>query len=675
MTVTNATSLLLLFQSKIEEAVNLVPKMCPEEKLKAVQFWNIVSEKLQDIVNNSAADINAVALKMGVEDSEKINLEIENSASSNISPDFMHLPSNYAICSETDSQYNNTIINNTELIASGSQFSTNTEDNADVTTEPHVQYLRTSVDCHGHISKPNSHDLSNQFLNIENLHSDNCNTFIVNSSSSEISKDLVSVPNIKNSDSQLDTRDSLTVDEKCSLSGPKKKPKTRSGVKNNENCSKNSVKSLRVGKNIRASKKKGNKFSLLKHLVLQNKKCDESKNNLKSENKEPVISNVSENLKDSCSGDKSDFDSLSALDESNESGSTERIVSFVVSNTEEILAKGEIQPHQPCAENAVINSEKPFICKVCDKVLPDSSSLTTHSWVHTKPYSCTDCQAQFSTKGNLIVHMRKHTGEKPYCCSKCSSRFSTKGNLKRHLKTHSGEKPWQCNRCGGRFTEKKSLNVHMRRHTGEKPYQCKMCGKKFAQTGVLQTHMAMHLDQKVHLCERCGKAFRQKSQLRLHKLRHDNIRKYNCVNCPANFLTKGDLERHARTHTGERPFVCDVCSRTFTRQQSLNEHMNRHYGLKPYECKYCGKTFAEMSACYKHIKSHEKTGDISKADPITQEPKSHSVQLCPTENSDGKLQNADSNSKILTTILNTNNAGCELGNERSHSVAVFCCLQ
>lgn len=34
------------------------------EKLKAVQFWNVVSEKLQDIVNKNAADINAVALKM-----------------------------------------------------------------------------------------------------------------------------------------------------------------------------------------------------------------------------------------------------------------------------------------------------------------------------------------------------------------------------------------------------------------------------------------------------------------------------------------------------------------------------------------------------------------------------------------------------------------------------------
>lgn len=42
----------------------LVPGMVAEEKLKAVQFWNVVSERLQEIVNDSAADINALALKM-----------------------------------------------------------------------------------------------------------------------------------------------------------------------------------------------------------------------------------------------------------------------------------------------------------------------------------------------------------------------------------------------------------------------------------------------------------------------------------------------------------------------------------------------------------------------------------------------------------------------------------
>jgi hypothetical protein len=41
----------------------MVPSMTAEEKLRAVQLWNILSEKLQEIVNSSAADINALSFQ------------------------------------------------------------------------------------------------------------------------------------------------------------------------------------------------------------------------------------------------------------------------------------------------------------------------------------------------------------------------------------------------------------------------------------------------------------------------------------------------------------------------------------------------------------------------------------------------------------------------------------
>ena len=41
----------------------MVSSMSAEEKLRAVQLWNVLSEKLQEIVNNSAADINALAFQ------------------------------------------------------------------------------------------------------------------------------------------------------------------------------------------------------------------------------------------------------------------------------------------------------------------------------------------------------------------------------------------------------------------------------------------------------------------------------------------------------------------------------------------------------------------------------------------------------------------------------------
>jgi len=247
-----------------------------------------------------------------------------------------------------------------------------------------------------------------------------------------------------------------------------------------------------------------------------------------------------------------------------------------------------------------------YQCEHCHKTFLTSASLTSHRWQHTKPFQCEQCNQRFASKGNLVIHRRRHTGEKPFGCHLCDSKFSTKGNLKRHTQTHSGIKPWACNLCEGRFTEKKSLKIHMRKHTGERPYVCRVCGKRFAQTSILRSHLAMHLDKRAHLCDLCGRSFRQKSQLRLHVQRHTGVKKFDCIYCESKFLTKGDLERHVKSHMGTRDYSCGLCSKTFTRQQTLNEHMNRHYGLRPYECKVCGKSFSEMSTVYKHIKSHEK---------------------------------------------------------------------
>ncbi|GAB1610460.1 GDNF-inducible zinc finger protein 1-like [Argonauta hians] len=222
-------------------------------------------------------------------------------------------------------------------------------------------------------------------------------------------------------------------------------------------------------------------------------------------------------------------------------------------------------------------------------------------------FTCEICGLEVQYLASLIVHRRRHSGEKPFTCSTCGRGFTTNGNKLRHEKTHSGEKPFECQECKKRFTEKKSLKVHMRSHTGERPYKCKICGRGFAQTGILQTHIYLHTGHKGHLCDTCGKAFRQKSQLRLHQKRHSNQRTFLCpeTDCSASFFTKGDLQRHKLKHSGARPFLCTVCPKTFTRLQYLKEHLNQHTGTKPYTCKLCNLSFYDMSTYYRHIRRHK----------------------------------------------------------------------
>ncbi|EEC16939.1 zinc finger protein, putative, partial [Ixodes scapularis] len=196
------------------------------------------------------------------------------------------------------------------------------------------------------------------------------------------------------------------------------------------------------------------------------------------------------------------------------------------------------------------------------EILPPSVKVDfPHMWTHRKPFSCTECDARFSTKSNLV------------------------GDDSRIL---SVDQRWaMISHING---------IQRASHLTKDPLvpfsRCQICQRRFAQNGILQTHMAMHLGQKSHLCEHCGKAFRQRSQLRLHTFRHQGVRKYDCATCPSKFLTKV-FSVSVCCVSGEPPSCLLV--QHHNRLHSLNEHTNRHYGIKPYECKRCGKTFAEMS--------------------------------------------------------------------------------
>lgn len=75
----------------------LVPGMTADQKLKAVQHWNVVSEKLQDIVNSSAADIGALAFEHEEKDSEKDRADLGVDDVMNTSPEVPSLVRLYVI--------------------------------------------------------------------------------------------------------------------------------------------------------------------------------------------------------------------------------------------------------------------------------------------------------------------------------------------------------------------------------------------------------------------------------------------------------------------------------------------------------------------------------------------------------------------------------------------------
>ena len=85
---------------------------------------------------------------------------------------------------------------------------------------------------------------------------------------------------------------------------------------------------------------------------------------------------------------------------------------------------------------------------------------------------CSREEKPFKAQYMLVVHMRRHTGEKPHKCTfeNCTKAYSRLENLKTHLRSHTGEKPYSCEfpGCSKAFSNASDRAKHQNRtHSNE----------------------------------------------------------------------------------------------------------------------------------------------------------------------------------------------------------------
>ena len=89
----------------------------------------------------------------------------------------------------------------------------------------------------------------------------------------------------------------------------------------------------------------------------------------------------------------------------------------------------------------------------------------------------------------LVIHERKHTGEKPFECSVCKMRFKQSGTLRDHMMTHTGEKRYACPVCDYKCIQCTDMTKHLKKHGNVPPIDLKSCLIPGMLTNIDLTHM------------------------------------------------------------------------------------------------------------------------------------------------------------------------------------------
>lgn len=295
---------------------------------------------------------------------------------------------------------------------------------------------------------------------------------------------------------------------------------------------------------------------------------------------------------------------LSYSDDSEESNNSE--FEFGGTDEQEITHdRSNFETNKQLSENG---KQERIFCNTCHKSFHNQIQYNRHILTTKHRLKVEEDAKILEQIGESNWDFGQETAPKQHC-DECNINFTSLAQYKRHMKQHDpNTEPslFYCDICGQSTRQRGNLVVHMRLHTGEKPYSCPICDKRFNYSSYVRGHIRMmHTGERPYLCTVCGKGFATGSKLNTHTKTHRTSAekvKHECHVCDKVYANRSTLRKHLGTHSELTPIDCDLCPRKFRSRNMMLQHRQIHSGTKPYLCKYCGIGFAQDAGRRGHEK-------------------------------------------------------------------------
>jgi len=260
------------------------------------------------------------------------------------------------------------------------------------------------------------------------------------------------------------------------------------------------------------------------------------------------------------------------------------------------------------------SDEKPFSCEVCGLKFKKSGDMKNHVTVcrtGVLPYSCDVCGKQFAMANSLANHCLVHQGSQIMkTCSMCGRGFRKPGSLAKHERICETGEVFSCTACDAKFTSKEQRNRHEKVHVNKK-LQCDICLKTFTHANGFATHKKSHIELRF-VCSKddCDQVFKTSLNLKKHLNSHEESNTLDCTICGRNFGGAWNLKRHLLTHEGLKPFQCPSCNKSFSCEKDMIAHSAVHTGKKGFSCSSCSSSFTHLRGLQQHMVIHSDKASV-----------------------------------------------------------------